>query len=530
MKFDKIIKLNYILNMKKKARTNLIILIVITLIAAFNLVLVKNISDSEKKHEAELEQTVITASEQYINFFVENVVAIGKSIYTNSNIYDFLNKDYASALEYYDAFYELESNNYLIISENSSIKKCTVYTDNPTVLNGGNIMNLSGLKDEKWYVQFQKLSKPMILFCNKDTKTFSIIRKLDYYNLRTGECYLKLDLNNDTIQETLSKFDFEGELYIMSDGVLFYSNQSDVNDDDVNISQNYICYTQNYYSADMEFFAYSDNNSFLNSVRENFIIEIIFLIILISDIIILSFIMKSYIIRIKKSVEFYDENRSFVGLPKEYIGDDDLGQLYMHCISLSDKLTLKQHEYERCRDILIKRSSSINELLISALSLDSVNSFIMKYPSDKYSYGDFTKCIPLEKEFEILYSLEKYGMKISADKNIDCENLFILPFSLASMAAYFMNYDKNTELNIEFCDGFLIFDIKTDNKLPQSKVLKFHAVFENNFHQDISFKSGYEFNPFIRLKKYYASGVSEIISEENGFRFTIKINTDSLMR
>ena len=57
-----------------------------------------------------------------------------------------------------------------------------------------------------------------------------------------------------------------------------------------------------------------------------------------------------------------------------------------------------------------------------------------------------------------------------------------------------------------------------------------NLIFENNFHQDISFKSGYEFNPFIRLKKYYASGVSEIISEENGFRFTIKINTDSLMR
>lgn len=523
-------KLNYILNMNRKTRINLIILILITLSAVFDLIVVKNIIDSEKKHKAEIEQTVVTASEQYINFFIENVVAIGKNIYTNSNIYDFLDKNYDSALEYYDAFYELESNNYLMPAENSGIKKCTVYTDNPTVLNGGNIMNLSSFKNEKWYTQFQKLSKPMILFCNKDTKSFSIIRKLDYYNLQTGECYLRLDLNSDTIKETLSKFEFKGKLYIMSDGVLFYSNQSDVQDDDVDISQDYICYTQNYYSADMEFFAYSENNSFPDSIRQNFIIELIFLIILAADIFMLYFIIKSYIVRINKSVRFYEENRSFAGLPKEYIGNDDLGHLYMHCISLSDKLTLKQHEYERCRDILIKRSSSVNELLISALSLDSVNSFVMKYPSDKYIYGDFTQRIPLEKEFEILYSLEKYGMKVSVDKNIDCENLFILPFSLAGTAAYFLEYDKNTELNIECCDGFLMSDIKISCKLPQSKALKFHAVFENSFQQEISFINGYEFNPFIRLKKYYSSGVSEIISEEDGFRLTIKINTDSLMR
>lgn len=523
-------KLNYILNMKKRTRTNLIILIVVTLIAAFDFVLIKNISDSEKKHESELEQTIITSSEQYINSFIENIVSIGKSIYTNSNIYDFLDKNYDSALEYYDAFYELENNKYLVTAENSGIKKYTVYTDNPTVLNGGNIMNLSDSKNEKWYIQFQKLGKPMILFCNKDTKTFSIIRKLDYYNLQTGESYLKLDINNDSIQNTLSKFEFEGKLYIMSDGMLFYSNQSDIQDSDVNISQDYVCYTQNYYSADMEFFAHADENAFLNSLRQNFIIEIVFLIILAAGITMLSFIIKSYMIRIKKSVSFYDENRSFTGFPKEYIGNDDLGQLYMHCISLSDKLTLKQHEYERCRDALIKRSSCLNELLIYALSLDSVSSFIMRYPSDKYSYGDFTERIPLEKELQILYSLEKYGLKVSADKNLDFKNLYILPFSLACAAAYFMEYDKNINLNIECCRGFLVFDIKTECRFPQSKALKFHAVFENSFQQDISFKSGYEYNPFIRLKKYYASAVSEMISEKNGFKLTIKINKDSLMR
>lgn len=529
----------YILNLKTGSRIKLIILIFVIVISAFIAVILKNIYDAEKKHKSELEQTIITASEQYINTSIENVVAIGKSIYTNINIYDFLNQKYDSALEYYDAFYEFENNNYFIIAENSNVKKCTVYTDNPTVLNGGNITNLSSAKNEKWYLQFQKLGKPMILFYNNETGNFSLIRKLDYHTLETGESYLKIDLNGNMIQEALSNLDFKGKIYIMSNGVLLYSNQPDAQTSEIIITPDYKCYTQNYYSADLEFFAYASEHSFLNVIIQNIALEIVFVVILAITAFILIFLTKDYVMRIKNPVRYYREHSSFSGMPEKYIGNDDLGQLYMCCVSLSDKLSLKQHEYNRCRDTLTRCINDTELLLMTALSLDCINYFIMNYPLEYRTYydevKDFMKCVPLNREFELLDTLkkiseEKYkkAVEIYIDKNIDSENLRILPCSLVPVAEHILKYSNAIKIYVKCCDGFLLFNVQTESSIPKSSIIKFHAIFEDDFNKDYSFKSGYEFNPCIRLKKYYQSDISEMISEQNQFSLTLTINTKAL--
>ena len=202
-------KIGFISDMRADTRFLIIFISVIISICVAVVSAIVLVSTNHEDEKLQSEQTIIAASEQYIDTSIENIVAIAKTVYTNNTLYDFLNVDYATSADYYDAYYKMTENNSLIIAENNNIRKFTIYTDNKSILNGGNISNLEDVKKAEWYNDFINIKKDMIVYCDSENGYLSIIRKLDYYKIDTGDCLLKIDFNQKNLTQNFKDIELD---------------------------------------------------------------------------------------------------------------------------------------------------------------------------------------------------------------------------------------------------------------------------------------------------------------------------------
>lgn len=483
----------------------------------------KIILNSEEKYQSENENTILNSTEQYISASIENVVSIAKTIYTNNSIYSLLNKEYQTSAEYYDAFYQLQNNNSLIIAENQNVKNYTVYSDNPTILNGGNICRLSDVKSQDWYKRFCELDKSMIFYCDNQNQNFSLIRKLDYYTVTTGSCYLKIDLNTKIIDDYFNNLDFSGSLYVISGGVLIFSNTDEKTVDDINITPEYKCYVKNYYTSELEYYAREKNHSFFEIISSNISYFLPFIILFSISLILAVLVSADIVFRTKKFSKILRSDSLLAKTENSYGGKDELGRIFSNCINLFDRLQFQQREYKKSCDALNKSYDNSKRLLIQALNLDVKNVCIKKYPIENPDL-DFSSPVPINLEFDMLKK-HLVNKNLNADISIEPmpEYISVLPFSVI-MIADDLSPSGNEKLSISASlkNNSLSILFTSSADVSSGKILKLRAIFEDYPHQtDFDFSPGFYYNRYMRIKNYYGSNVNISISSDENFSLNL---------
>jgi len=486
--------------------------------------MIKGISDIEEKYCSENENTVLSSTEQYISMSIENIVSIAKTIYTNNSLYSLLNTEYETPAEYYDALYHLKENNSLIITENQNIKKYTIYTDNSTIISGGNIIHLSNVRNEAWYQRFIELNKAMIVYCDDEKQSFSLIRKLDYDTINTGESYLKIDFNNAVIENYFDNLDFGGKLYVINGGVLIFSNTDAKSVRDIKITPEYKCHVKNYYTSELEYYAVESKHSIPEIISGNISYIIPFVVMFAVSAIISVFVIINITSRSKKFTMLLRSESELAKLESSFGGNDEIGRMFSECIMIFDKLQFSQREYNKCNDALEKSYSNSRCLLLQALHLDTKILCFEKYPIENNGI-DFSVPVPIELEFKML---EKH-LKNRKIKNykVDMENftdkISVLPFSVIMIADDLVHCSDEKIFISAYSDGkCLNISFKTDAEISSGKILKLRALFEDYPHQtDFDFHAGFIYNHYLRIKNYYENNVSIIINNDDDFCFTV---------
>ena len=121
---------------------------------------------------------------------LDNASNITMNITKNEEFEKFLEKDYDSGLEYYDGYYTVTNNEFLdaLCSINNSTYE--IYTDNPTIINGGGIYNIDTVKDREWYKDYSSCGRDSFVKFYYDTDSGSVrqarrrllyISKMDYF-------------------------------------------------------------------------------------------------------------------------------------------------------------------------------------------------------------------------------------------------------------------------------------------------------------------------------------------------------------
>ncbi|MBR6159714.1 MAG: histidine kinase [Lachnospiraceae bacterium] len=121
---------------------------------------------------------------------LENASAIAMNVTKNNAFQDFLEKDYESGLDYYSSYNEVTGDKFLkaLCSINDSTFE--IYTDNPTIINGGGIYNLNRISHTPWYKEFKESGQDTFVKFYYDTDTapsakpqrmLMLLRWMDYY-------------------------------------------------------------------------------------------------------------------------------------------------------------------------------------------------------------------------------------------------------------------------------------------------------------------------------------------------------------
>lgn len=449
--------------------------------------------EQQKRDMAEL--LTVTASDQYLGMTIENSVSIAKSIYINDSLYQFLNTDYKSSTAYFEAYRKFVKENPLALADANIIDSYKIYTENTTIMSGNDIRSLQSAENDDWYKTIKKFGKTMILYCDTSKDKLSIIRKLDYNSSDFGENYLKLDLNTSLFVSYCSQMQFEGQIYIICDGTLLYSNQT--SSDIPAITQDFYSLTQNYYTTDIEYYALAEQAGFAEFFQKEWVFLLLFALILSGTVFLQILLIKDIQHRTQTAVAVYQKEGNLSEFALQ--GCDEISDLTELVISLSEKFVLRNQEYKNSQEQFQQKTSDYHILFGQALYLDAILQIYRNYPDIQDM--PHTEWHSLSSELTLLRTFRN-GMilpeNLSGDEEIPVFSLLLAANALSSDDnALTLSYD-NTSLSL--CANIT---------LKQEYLLKLQAIFEEGEISDsCRFKPEYLYNPFLRLKYYFGDRVT----------------------
>lgn len=195
------------------------------------------IHDEKEAREVRL-KNMVKSVEYMMNSAADEAEALSENIYFNKYINEFLNKEFSSGLDYYNQYQELLKDSLFDSSLGTSNAIITMYTDNPTVVNGGRFWKMESIKGKAWYEEFLASGQEMQMYFYfeasgttnlKLPRKASFVRKLDRYKRDPYQKLLKIDLDYTQINQNLIMANYEDRVYVCKDGKIIFSNSRKLN-------------------------------------------------------------------------------------------------------------------------------------------------------------------------------------------------------------------------------------------------------------------------------------------------------------
>lgn len=154
---------------------------------------------------------------------VDEAARLAKGVYTSSYVDKFINRNFNSNLEYYEAYKQFFDDTLIELVDGQSRMKYYFYLDNPTITKGAEFQKLSSLKNERWYNYMLESGQNSGLFfdCLESGDSYGrrkiyFFQRLNYYrNGSRNVLLVEIDYSNTV--RTLSNLNYDRNGY-MCDG------------------------------------------------------------------------------------------------------------------------------------------------------------------------------------------------------------------------------------------------------------------------------------------------------------------------
>ncbi|HRR76170.1 MAG: cache domain-containing protein [Ruminococcus sp.] len=472
-----------------------------------------------------MEKTAVTATEQMTSTGIDSAVSIAKNIYTNKPVYDFLNKSYSSSSEYFEAYQPLLKNTALNTADTNIVKKCTIYTSNPTILPGGTLGSLDQVRDEEWYKSMKKFNKPTVLSIDHSDQSIMLVRKLDYIPAESVESYLCLKISSDFIRNFAESLDFDGSIFIMSGSDLLYSSDESVKAvSDITITPQFKCVKRNYYTVDIEFYSCADRTSTASVLMNGWFLPCVIGIVVLFNIAVAAMAF-GITRRIRPVLEEFRREGSIHSLSNGNNGRDEVGKLLDVCSEMAERLTQKGSEYKESSDSLMKKSSEYNSLFTTAMRMDAELTVINKLP---YLHTTFiSNDITLTEEAEMIEEASGRLGGLYRFTGKDSGKIRIPAYSLVLLTENIFTELGGDSVEITASEKGAVITFEGSRKLRSTDTLKLLAIFEDeSVTSEYSFDKNYRYNPYLRIRHCLGGRIDMDISTSSGMRITFRIKPE----
>lgn len=168
--------------------------------------------------------------ERTLDNMVNYMTTAAVNLYTTDELYDFLDEEYSSDLDYLNAY---TTNSPLLhkvtFGNNTYISNIQVLCDNDTLINGGGVYRLDTYKDSNWYPRFSLSGRKMQFLPSRENPTdvnkrvLSLICQMNYNSNFSRERLIKLNLNYNYFSSILSQQYFDVDVYICDSEYILFS-------------------------------------------------------------------------------------------------------------------------------------------------------------------------------------------------------------------------------------------------------------------------------------------------------------------
>jgi len=164
---------------------------------------------------------------------IDSVAELGKSIYMNKYINEFLDKKYSSDLDYVISYQNFFKDTLLENSVGIDNVMITMYSENDTIVNGGEFSRLEMIQESEWYGYLKNSGLDTVLYFDYNEsnspaveakRKIMFIKKLDFYGETGIEKVLKIELDYSSMIRNLTKMNYAAPVYICWNDQIVLSN------------------------------------------------------------------------------------------------------------------------------------------------------------------------------------------------------------------------------------------------------------------------------------------------------------------
>lgn len=178
-------------------------------------------------------KNIADAVQYNLNATVENAVSLIQNIYSNRYVNEFMEGEYRTPLEFYNAYLALLKDSLYETGVGKSGNKVVIYADNPGFINGGYFARLQKAENTQWYRQLAESGRDTVVVPYYEEtagadynrqKKLSIVRKMDYYHRGQSGNVLRMDLDYSAMTRSIINARYICDVYVCCMDKVLFSN------------------------------------------------------------------------------------------------------------------------------------------------------------------------------------------------------------------------------------------------------------------------------------------------------------------
>ena len=364
-----------------------------------------SVMKSEQRHEM---INVANAVESRLSEQISRAEYLAGNMYLNRYLDNYLEKEYQSPSEYVRN-YSLFKNSTFFLGNTIGVDRTQIfmYTDNPTIISGGEFRKFDKVLEEPWYQEYMKTGKHASIMYYYDNyrkplyqpeRKLLYIMEMDYYTKNSFRKLLKIELDYSNLVESITEMNYAYPVYVCKDDKILISNEdgNDLGQDFASLTEqtkSRIRYTNviSVYGEDFQIYVLEKSNNFFSVLTR--LLPMLLLVILFNTLLpafAMRLIEQSLSVRIKTLEETFNHvDRDHLEQIEGKIYRDEIGSLMKNYNRMAarmneliqtvykDKLREQDIELARQNAELLALHSQINpHFLFNALESIRMHSVI----------------------------------------------------------------------------------------------------------------------------------------------------------
>ncbi len=221
------------LQLRQKIRLLFAVCVMLPMLVTDAIILANEYRSTTNEMKKEFEQSA-AAVEFALQSHMEYPSTIAHNIYKSRVLHVFLNEQYDSPYEYYDAYYRIRSES--VFDASMGIKGATVsiFSDNDTISDGSGFYNMAHYENEPWLKKlYQEDANRLLLFEYstgmggdiQENRRVVLLRKLNMGQFSGCKKALRMDLDYSDFEDELRELELKDTVLVCDASRLIFTNR-----------------------------------------------------------------------------------------------------------------------------------------------------------------------------------------------------------------------------------------------------------------------------------------------------------------